>query len=89
MFHAHTPDDEQHKHHHNVELKNITNTFIVGIILNLAFVIIEAVYGLLSNSLALLSDAGHNLSDVASLLISILAFKLAEKKTNKNFYVWF
>lgn len=44
--------------------------FAIGIALNLAFVALEAFYGWRVNSLALLADAGHNLSDVAGLMLA-------------------
>ncbi len=53
--------------------------------LNLAFVIVEAVAGIVGNSLGLLSDAGHNLSDVFSLLLAMLALKLASSHATKRF----
>ncbi len=52
--------------------------FVFSIVLNLLFVGIEAVVGLTQNSLSLLSDAGHNLSDVFSLLLVLIAFQLAK-----------
>lgn len=52
----------------------------MGIVLNLAFVIIEFIAGFYTNSLALLSDAGHNLSDVATLALSLFAFGMAKRK---------
>lgn len=52
----------------------------MGVLLNVAFVIVEAVYGVMSNSLALLTDAGHNLSDVLGLLLAWGAAILAKKK---------
>jgi cobalt-zinc-cadmium efflux system protein len=52
----------------------------VGVILNVGFVIVEAVYGVMSDSLALLTDAGHNLSDVLGLLLAWGAAVLAKKK---------
>ena len=52
---------------HNHAVANYGRAFAVGITLNLIFVLIEAGYGFFSNSLALLSDAGHNLSDVLGL----------------------
>jgi len=55
-----------HDHHHSTEAVDLNRAFWLGIILNAAFVIIEFGAGLYYNSLALLSDAGHNLSDVAS-----------------------
>ncbi len=54
--------------------------FALGVILNIVFVIIEAAYGLVAGSLALLADAGHNLSDVMSLLLAWGANVLAQKK---------
>ncbi len=82
--------DEHHSHgdghhHHHAELKSISRVFIIGIVLNVAFVVVEVIAGLVTDSLALLSDAGHNLSDVAGLLISLLAFKLAEVKPTERF----
>lgn len=61
--------------------------FIIGIALNIVFIIAEVVSGLLTHSLALLSDAGHNLSDVAGLAISLVAFYLAKKKAT-NVYTY-
>ena len=48
----------------------------------MAFVLAEAVAGFVYNSVALLTDAGHNLSDVASLLISLVAFWIAKRQSN-------
>ena len=55
---------------HNHKVKSFGNAFAVAIFLNALFVIIEAGYGFKINSLALLADAGHNLSDVAGLLLA-------------------
>lgn len=63
-----------HSHHHSA---NYNRAFAIGIALNVAFVLVEAWYGWLSDSLALLSDAGHNLSDVLGLLIAWGGFYLA------------
>jgi cobalt-zinc-cadmium efflux system protein len=57
-----------HDHDHNPA--NFNRAFAIGIVLNLAFVGIEAFYGWRVNSLALLADAGHNLSDVAGLVLA-------------------
>lgn len=59
--------------------------FIFSIVLNLLFVIIEAAIGLLEGSLSLLSDAGHNLSDVFSLVLVLVAFQLAKLHANSRF----
>ncbi len=66
-------------HSHSVDLKTINNAFYIGIGLNIAFTIIEYIVGYSTNSLALISDASHNLSDVVSLIISLLGLKLSSK----------
>ncbi|MBI1781847.1 MAG: cation transporter [Sphingobacteriales bacterium] len=85
MSHQHNHDSHHHHHHHSVESANINRAFWIGIILNTAFVVIEFIAGFIYNSLALLSDAGHNLSDVAGLGLSLFAFKLAKAKSNERF----
>jgi len=68
-----------HDHDHGHPPATFNRAFAVGIALNLAFVGVEGFYGWQINSLALLADAGHNLSDVASLVLawgSALAGKL-------------
>lgn len=76
-----------HSHHHEVVLKKVNTAFVVGITLNLLFVVIEAVVGIAIDSLSVLSDAGHNLTDVGTLALSLLAFKLMKiKSTNQYTY---
>jgi len=58
---------------------------MVGIILNVIFVVVEFGAGILSNSIALISDAGHNLSDVATLVMALGAFRLMAFKATKKF----
>ncbi len=77
--------DHHHHHHHQVTPQSINRAFWIGILLNSAFVLLEFVAGFYYNSLALLSDAGHNLSDVASLGLSLLAFKMAAAKSTERF----
>lgn len=75
-----------HSHHHDHGLHaadgpvSLNAAFIIGIALNSAYVVIEAVFGLIYGSMGLLSDAGHNLSDVASLIIAMVAFRLAARR---------
>lgn len=69
---------EQHHHDHHHEITSLNKAFIIGITLNLAFVVAEFAAGFWYNSLGLLSDAGHNLGDVASLVLAMLAFRLAK-----------
>lgn len=72
-------------HHHGVEtLKSLNSAFIIGIALNAGYVIIEAVFGFIYGSMGLLSDAGHNLSDVGALLIAMIAFKLSKRSPDSR-----
>ncbi|HEX4850437.1 MAG TPA: cation transporter, partial [Puia sp.] len=78
MEHSHAGHHHAHSHghhHHAIDMKQVNNAFIVGIILNFLFVIIESIVGFNIHSLSLLSDAGHNLADVASLGLSLFAFR--------------
>ncbi len=59
-----------HSHDHSHTPKNFSRAFAVSIALNTGFVIVEVSYGILANSLALIADAGHNLSDVLGLLLA-------------------
>ncbi len=77
--------DHKHHHDHSVKLKNVNAAFLIGIILNLSFVIVEIIYGIYIHSLSLFSDAGHNFADVAALALSLLAFRLMKVKSNDNY----
>lgn len=59
--------------------------FLIGTVLNLGFVAVEAFYGLMANSVALLADAGHNLSDVLGLLLAWGAATLSKRKPSAHF----
>jgi cobalt-zinc-cadmium efflux system protein len=59
-----------HRHGHDHGPVDFGMAFVIGAALNLGFVAVEAVYGVLANSLALLADAGHNLGDVLGLLLA-------------------
>jgi cobalt-zinc-cadmium efflux system protein len=83
--HGHDHNHEGH-HHHQVTAADVANkAFIAGIILNGVYVVIQVIAGIATHSMALLSDAGHNLSDVASLILSLLAFRLARIKPTHAF----
>ena len=58
---------------------------MIGIALNVTYVIVEIIYGFKNNSTALLSDAAHNVGDVSGLLLAFLAFKLQTIKPSKIF----
>lgn len=69
--------------HKNTSPTHYTFAFGIGIALNIAFVIVEAIYGYLSNSLALIADAGHNISDVLALVLAWGATILAQRKPTR------
>ncbi|HEU4633954.1 MAG TPA: cation diffusion facilitator family transporter [Flavisolibacter sp.] len=79
MAHAH--DNSHHSHDLDFEQGN-RKAFIIGICLNIAFVLAEVIGGLMYDSMALLTDAGHNAGDVASLVLSLVAFWMAKKKSS-------
>ena len=72
-------------HHHERTVTSLNKAFILGIALNVAFVVVEFAVGLSYGSMGLLSDAGHNLSDVASLLLALLAFRLAQVRPTSRY----
>lgn len=82
MAHAH---HHSHDHAAGIDPEQVGKVLIWGILLNLAYVVFEAVAGFREGSLGLLSDAGHNLSDVFSLGLSLVAVRLARIPANKNF----
>ena len=63
----------------------MNSIFVFSIVINLLFVGIEAIVGLTQNSLSLLSDAGHNLSDVFSLVLVLIAFQLAKVHAGEHY----
>jgi len=74
-------------HDHRHPTSNLNRALVIGIALNMLFVVIEAGYGVFSESMALIADAGHNFSDVLSLLLALGARILAEKAaTEKRTY---
>jgi cobalt-zinc-cadmium efflux system protein len=85
--HDHGHDhSHSHSHHHHVSPADAANgAFIAGIALNSAYVVVQVIMGLRVHSMALLSDAGHNLSDVASLALSLLSFRLAGMRPTHSF----
>lgn len=91
MAHDHSEHDHGHGHggHQHAAPTDFGKAFLIGIILNGGFIILEVIFGLLSNSLALLSDAGHNLSDVLGLVMAYVASELAKKAANeRRTYGW-
>jgi cobalt-zinc-cadmium efflux system protein len=88
--HAHHDHDQGHAHRghghghggdgHSHVPASFGRAFAIGTALNLIFVVAEAAYGFLAGSMALLADAGHNLSDVLGLLIAWTAATLAHRR---------
>lgn len=76
-------------HDHNHKIGNYNHAFAIGVMLNLLFVAVEITAGFFADSLALIADAGHNMSDVVSLLLawgaSVLATKAATEKRTYGF----
>src|SRR3954469_17655202 len=70
-----------HAHHHD----DFSRAFALGIALNVAIVLVEAVYGVLANSMALIADAGHNLSDVLGLIVGLAGTVMAKRSPSARF----
>ncbi|WP_294538606.1 cation diffusion facilitator family transporter [uncultured Rhodoblastus sp.] len=92
--HHHDHDGHGHAHDHGAHAHggghahapaSFGKAFAIGIVLNTGFVAVEAIYGVLSNSVALLADAGHNLGDVLGLLVAWLASELARRAPTVRF----
>jgi cobalt-zinc-cadmium efflux system protein len=92
--HEHSHDHHDHGHHHHGHghshaPASFGRAFAIGITLNAGFVILEVVYGVFAHSLALVADAGHNLSDVFGLLLAWGAIAWARRRpTARHTYGW-
>ena len=90
-IHNHNGESCSHEHHghhhHHVVADNgkMRNILWIAILLNLLFVGVEAGVGLWQNSLSLLSDAGHNLSDVFSLVLVVVGMRLVKVHSNERY----
>ena len=86
MSHEHHEHHEHHHHYHVVANNGQMRKILwASIILNLLFVGVEAGVGLWQNSLSLLSDAGHNLSDVFSLVLVVVGIQLVKVHSNEHY----
>ena len=74
-----------HDHHHHHAPTDLGKAFAIGIALNTAFVIIETIYGFYANSMALIADAGHNLSDVLGLVVAWAGAMMARRSATPRF----
>jgi cobalt-zinc-cadmium efflux system protein len=79
------PHEHNHSPDHLQASINYSKAFAIGIALNVSYVAVEAVFGLLTQSLALVADAGHNLTDVLSLLLAWGASEFGQRKPSKRF----
>ena len=77
--------DHSHGHGHAQPAAGFGRAFAIGITLNLIFVLVEAVFGVLANSMALLADAGHNLADVLGLVVAWAAYGLSKRRPSERF----
>ena len=88
MAHSHSHHGHSHhghSHTHGAHPSDFGPAFAAGIVLNLAFVAVEAAYGWWANSMALLADAGHNLSDVLALATAWGAAVLSKRPPSRRF----
>ena len=83
--HAHHGHGHGHGHGHSHAPADFGRAFLIGIVLNTGFVIVEAFYGWLSGSMALIADAGHNLSDVLALILAWGASAAAKRPATQRF----
>lgn len=83
MVHNHNHGHGHHGHQHGPA--DYSRAFAIGTALNLGFVLIEAIYGITAHSVALLADAGHNLSDVLSLVLAWGASVLTRRQPSHRY----
>jgi cobalt-zinc-cadmium efflux system protein len=74
-----------HAHGHDHVPANFGNAFAIGITLNLGFVVAEVIFGFIANSMSLVADAGHNLSDVLGLVLAWTAATMARRAASPRF----
>lgn len=74
-----------HHHAHEEAVGHFNRAFAIGVALNLGFVVIEAVFGFTASSMALLSDAGHNLGDVLGLIVAWGGGRMAQTGSSPRF----
>ena len=88
--HHHNNGHSAHSHHdrhgaHGHMPTNFSRAFALGIALNVIYILVEVIYGLLAGSMALLADAGHNLSDVLGLVVAWAGAELGKRPPSKRF----
>jgi cobalt-zinc-cadmium efflux system protein len=83
--HHHGHHSHSHHHHHPLSPGSKNRIFLISFGLNVGIVVLQVIFGLLSNSLSLLADAGHNFSDVVGLLIAWGAVWLGQRQASINY----
>ncbi len=85
--HHHRHHHHHHHHHHGTggKLQSISKVFVFCIVLNVVYILVEATVGFAQQSLGLLSDAGHNLGDVFTLALALLAYRLSKIPGNTTY----
>ncbi len=88
--HGHTHHDSHghghhHAHHVPLDVSRVQRAFLIGVLLNAGFVVLELGYGFFAHSLALLADAVHNFGDVIGLLLAFGASALAQRAPSARF----
>ena len=76
---GHSHDDAHAGHAHGVTARSDSRWLLVALLINLGFMVVEVAVGLIANSLALLSDAAHMLTDAGAIALAILALRLAQR----------
>lgn len=89
--HSHLDDADKHRdhargaHNHSHKPQNFGLAFAAAAALNIAFVIVQIIYGVLANSVALIADAGHNFGDVVGLLLAWAAYAVARRPATTRY----
>jgi cobalt-zinc-cadmium efflux system protein len=81
--------EQPHAHAHVHQVPDSNRIFAIGVALNVAYVLVQVIFGLVGHSLALLADAGHNLGDVLGLVLAWVASHLVKRPaTERRTYGW-
>jgi len=80
-----THDHHSHTHSHAPRIDTVSRALVIGIAINLLYAAIEFGIGLWQGSMGLIADAGHNVSDVAGLLLALIAIKLSAKRSSQQY----
>jgi cobalt-zinc-cadmium efflux system protein len=82
--HDHTHHHHDHGHHHHFDIEGNKKGLVIALLITFGIMLLEFFGGLITNSLALLSDSGHMLSDTSALILSLIAIWFAAKPASSN-----